>query len=73
MAPVQNHRDRLRGEPDLFAKGVLVGGTLFNAHTFSLEPPAVITYEQMDQVVERLAQVLVGVRELNRQGELAAH
>ncbi len=58
---------------DLFARGVLVGGTLFNAHTFRLEPPAVITYEQMDQVVERLAQVLVGVRELNRQGELAAH
>ena len=58
---------------DLFARGVLVGGTLFNAHTFRLEPPAVITYEQMDQVVERLAQALAGVRELNRQGELAAH
>ncbi len=58
---------------DLFARGVLVGGTLFNAHTFRLEPPAIITYAQMDQVVERLGGALTGVRELDRQGTLVAH
>ena len=57
----------------LFSRGVLVGGTLFNAHTFRLEPPAVISYEQMDKVVDRLDAVLTEVRELARHGELVAH
>jgi len=55
----------------LFSRGVLVGGTLFNAHTFRLEPPAVISYEQLDAVVERLADVLADVRRLAGAGELA--
>jgi putrescine aminotransferase len=42
----------------LFGAGVLVGGTLNNAQTFRLEPPAVISYTQLDTVVERLATVL---------------
>ncbi len=58
---------------DLFSQGVLVGGTLFNAHTFRLEPPAVITYEQMDAVVERLEAALGRVDKLQRAGALAAH
>jgi len=56
---------------DLFSQGVLVGGTLFNAHTFRLEPPAVITREQMDKVVDRLGVALEHVRELQRSGSLA--
>jgi putrescine aminotransferase len=46
----------------LFAEGVLVGGTLNNAKTLRLEPPAVISYQQLDTVVERLGDVLAGVR-----------
>ena len=38
----------------LFGAGVLVGGTLNNAKTLRLEPPAVITYEQLDEVLDRL-------------------
>jgi putrescine aminotransferase len=51
----------------LFRSGVLVGGTLNNAKAFRLEPPATITYEQMDRVVEALDGVLAQVRS----GELA--
>jgi putrescine aminotransferase len=56
----------------LFSRGVLVGGTLFNAHTFRLEPPAVISDEQMDQVVAHLGETLAEVRERVRRGELGA-
>jgi len=38
----------------LFGRGVLVGGTLNNAKTVRLEPPAVISYEQLDTVIEAL-------------------
>ncbi|MFA4966571.1 MAG: putrescine aminotransferase [Thermoleophilia bacterium] len=57
---------------ELFSRGVLVGGTLFNAHTFRLEPPAVISQTQMDAVVDRLAETLAAVRDLAGRGELAA-
>ena len=46
----------------LFSAGVLVGGTLNNAQTFRLEPPAVISYGQIDQVIDRLGGVLEDVR-----------
>ena len=52
---------------------MLIGGTLFNAQTFRMEPPAIITYEQMDQVLERLEATLADVRKLAEQGELIAH
>jgi putrescine aminotransferase len=48
-----------------------VGGTLNNAQTFRLEPPAVISYEQIDQVVDRLAGVLEDVRAQVGSGSLA--
>ena len=38
----------------LFGRGVLIGGTLFNSLTLRMQPPAIITYEQMDKVLERL-------------------
>ena len=56
----------------LFGRRVLVGGTLNNAQTFRLEPPAVITYEELDQVVERLADTLVEVRRSLKNGALAS-
>lgn len=42
----------------LFRRGVLVAGTLTNAQTIRIEPPLVITYEQIDEVLNRLADVL---------------
>jgi putrescine aminotransferase len=45
----------------LFKRGVLVSGTLTNAHTIRIEPPLVITYEQIDTVVNRLEDTLKSV------------
>jgi len=42
----------------LFKRGVLVAGTLISATTIRIEPPLVITYEQMDQVLDRLEDTL---------------
>src|SRR5512136_2617116 len=42
----------------LFKRGVLVAGTLTSAQTVRIEPPLVITYEQIDTVLERLEDVL---------------
>ncbi len=42
----------------LFKRGVLVAGTLISAHTIRIEPPLVITQEQMDAVIDRLADTL---------------
>lgn len=57
----------------LFSRGVLIGGTLFNSLTLRVQPPAVITYEQIDQVIERLADTLSEVRASMTLGELVAH
>ncbi len=42
----------------LFSRGVLVAGTLTNAQTIRIEPPLVITIEQIDSVIDRLAETL---------------
>ncbi len=42
----------------LFKRGVLVAGTLTSAHTIRIEPPLVITYEQIDAVLNRLSDTL---------------
>lgn len=42
----------------LFKRGVLVAGTLTSAHTIRIEPPLVITYEQIDAMLDRLADTL---------------
>jgi len=57
----------------LFSRGVLIGGTLFNSLTLRMQPPAIITYEQMDTVLERLDATLADVRVLIGKGELVAH
>ena len=43
---------------ELFKRNVLVAGTLTNAQTIRIEPPLVITYEQIDQVLKRLSAAL---------------
>jgi len=45
----------------LFKRGVLVAGTLTSAHTIRIEPPIVISYEQMDEVLNRLEDTLKNV------------
>jgi putrescine aminotransferase len=45
----------------LFRRGVLVAGPLTSAHTVRIEPPLVITYPQMDAVLDRLADTLAEV------------
>ncbi|SFH06095.1 diamine aminotransferase apoenzyme [Desulfotomaculum arcticum] len=42
----------------LFARGVLVAGTLINAKSIRIEPPLIISKEQQDQVIERLSDTL---------------
>jgi putrescine aminotransferase len=42
----------------LFKRGVLVAGTLTSAHTIRIEPPIVISYEQIDEVLNRLEDTL---------------
>jgi putrescine aminotransferase len=42
----------------LFKRGVLVAGTLTSAHTIRIEPPIVITIDQLDEVLNRLEDTL---------------
>jgi putrescine aminotransferase len=42
----------------LFKRGVLVAGTLTSAQTIRIEPPLVITYQQIDEVLNRLEDTL---------------
>lgn len=46
----------------LFRRNVLVAGTLTNAQTIRIEPPLVIAYDQLDEVLNRLADVLAEVQ-----------
>ncbi len=45
----------------LFRRGVLVSGTLTNADTVRIEPPLVITHEEIDAVLNRLEDCLAEV------------
>jgi putrescine aminotransferase len=47
----------------LFKRGVLVAGTLTSAHTIRIEPPLIITYEQIDVMLDRLSDTLAEVSE----------
>ncbi len=50
----------------LFKRGVLVSGTLTSAQTVRIEPPLIITYAQLDEVLNRLGDTLAEVnRTLN--------
>jgi putrescine aminotransferase len=45
----------------LFRRGVLVAGTLNNARVIRIEPPLIITRQQIDTVLDRLADTLAEV------------
>jgi putrescine aminotransferase len=45
----------------LFKRGVLVAGTLTSDQTIRIEPPLVITYEQIDKVLGRLEDTLEAI------------
>ena len=45
----------------LFKRGVLVAGTLTSAQTIRIEPPLVIEYAQLDEVLNRLSDTLTDV------------
>mgnify|MGYP001116854075 FL=1 len=45
----------------LFKRGVLVAGTLTSAHTIRIEPPLIISYEQIDEVLNRLSDTLAEI------------
>jgi putrescine aminotransferase len=45
----------------LFRRGVLVAGTLTSAHTIRIEPPLIISYELIDEMLNRLADTLAEV------------
>ncbi len=45
----------------LFKRGVLVAGTLTSAQTIRVEPPLVISYEQIDEVLGRLEDTLKSI------------
>lgn len=47
---------------ELFKRRVLVAGTLTNAQTIRIEPPLVIEYAQIDEVLDRLADGLAEVQ-----------
>ena len=49
----------------LFKRGVLVAGTLISAQTIRIEPPLVITYDQIDTVLNRLEDTLSDVAKCN--------
>jgi putrescine aminotransferase len=42
----------------LFKRGILVAGTLTNAQTIRIEPPLIISYEQLDVLLDRLEDTL---------------
>lgn len=56
----------------LFGEGILTAGTLFSAETSRYEPPATLTQQPLDQIIERTERVLQRVREQLRDGELAS-
>ena len=48
----------------LFKRGVLVAGTLTSAQTIRIEPPLIVSYEQIDNLLDRLGDVLREVHEI---------
>ena len=49
---------------ELFKRGVLVAGTLTNAQTIRIEPPLVIEYAQIDEVLNRLSDTVAEVSKI---------
>ena len=45
----------------LFKRGVLVSGTLTSAQTIRIEPPLIISMDQLDMALDRLEDTLKSV------------
>jgi putrescine aminotransferase len=45
----------------LFKRGVVVAGTLTSAQTVRIEPPLIVSMEQLDMMLERLEDTLKSV------------
>ena len=58
-----NGNDGYKVASGLFRRGVLTAGTLISASTIRIEPPLIITYDQIDEVLNRLSDTL---NELNK-------
>ncbi len=54
----------------LFHRGVLISGTLTNAQTIRIEPPLVIGYDEIDEVMNRLEDTLKAVSHAPVTGEV---
>lgn len=48
----------------LFKRGVLVSGTLISAQTVRIEPPLIITFEEIDKVLNRLSDTLTEINQV---------
>jgi putrescine aminotransferase len=46
----------------LFKRQVMTAGTLVNAKTVRIEPPAILSYETIDQVIERLDEAIADAK-----------
>jgi putrescine aminotransferase len=58
-----DHQVGYRVAAGLFRRGVLVAGTLNNARAIRIEPPLLITKEQIDAVLNRLADTLAEINQ----------
>jgi putrescine aminotransferase len=54
----------------LFRRGVLISGTLTNAKTIRIEPPLVIEYDEIDEVLNRLEDTLKAVSNAPASGDV---
>ncbi|HEX8995006.1 MAG TPA: aminotransferase class III-fold pyridoxal phosphate-dependent enzyme [Ktedonobacterales bacterium] len=54
----------------LFHRGVLISGTLTSAQTIRIEPPLVIEYDEIDEVLNRLEDTLKAVSNAPTTGEV---
>lgn len=65
MIGVEFHSDKIGYSvaKGLFDRGVLTAGTLVNSKTIRFEPPAIIEYDQLDQVIERMREALKATKE----------
>ena len=69
----QHFRDAERGyqvAAGLFRQGVLISGTLTNAQTIRIEPPLVIEYSELDEILNRLEDTLKAVTSAPVSGEV---
>jgi putrescine aminotransferase len=69
----QHFHDAERGyqvAAGLFRRGVLISGTLTSAHTIRIEPPLVIEYDEIDEVLNRLEDTLKAVTNAPASGDV---